>query len=178
MIDMSCHSKEKLEQMLEDVVNELDLSAAAIAEHGPMGTPPSQLVRLVLDQKEKTIRMLQAGMVNVQSRREGGERREVMKKRSYILFDKIQSPEKPGFIEAECNGISFNCGDWEKQDDGLWRMYLNRLPELIEMEGRIKQLRLERNNRQCRLEEAQTELVNLRYENEQLKAAAKAGKGE
>ena len=70
---MSCHSKEKLEQMLEDVVNELDLSAAAIAEHGPMGTPPSQLVRLVLDQKDKTIRMLQAGMVNVQAAAKAGK---------------------------------------------------------------------------------------------------------
>ena len=66
---MSCHSTEELEQMLEDVVNELDLSDVAIAAHGPMGTPPSQLVRLVLDQKDKTIRMLKAGMVDV---RRGG----------------------------------------------------------------------------------------------------------
>lgn len=62
---MSCWTKEQLEQMLEDVVNELDLSDQAIAEHGPMGTPPAELVRLVLDQKDKTIRMLKAGMVEV-----------------------------------------------------------------------------------------------------------------
>ena len=62
---MSCHTRDELEQMLEDVVNELDLSESAIAEHGPMGTPPAQLVRLVLQQKDMTIRMLRAGMVEV-----------------------------------------------------------------------------------------------------------------
>jgi len=61
---MSCHSKDELEQMLEDVVNELDLSDSEIAEHGPLGTPPAQLVRLVLDQKDRTIRNLRAGMVD------------------------------------------------------------------------------------------------------------------
>ena len=62
---MSCHSKETLEQMLEDVVNELDLSDIAIAEHGPLGTPPAELVRLVLKEKNKRIYILEAGMVNV-----------------------------------------------------------------------------------------------------------------
>jgi hypothetical protein len=52
--------------MLEDVVNELDLSDEAIAEHGPMSTPPAELVRLVLDQKDKTIQMLKAGMISIQ----------------------------------------------------------------------------------------------------------------
>jgi hypothetical protein len=61
---MSCWNKEQLEQMLEDVINELDLSESAIAEHGPMGTPPAELVRLVLDQKDKEISMLKAGMVD------------------------------------------------------------------------------------------------------------------
>ena len=61
---MSCWNKEQLEQMLEDVVNELNLSETVIAEHGPLGTPPAELVRLVLQQKDKTIRMLKAGMVD------------------------------------------------------------------------------------------------------------------
>jgi len=39
---MSCWNKEELENMLEDVVNELDLSDAAIEEHGPNGTPHRQ----------------------------------------------------------------------------------------------------------------------------------------
>ena len=69
---MSCWKKEQLEQMLEDVVNELDLSDAAVAEHGPLGTPPAQLVRLVLDEKDRTIRNLRAGMVDV--RPTGGQR--------------------------------------------------------------------------------------------------------
>ena len=61
---MSCHSKEELEQMLEDVINELDLSDTAITEHGPRGTPPAELARLVLRQKDSTIRCLRAGMVD------------------------------------------------------------------------------------------------------------------
>ena len=62
---MSCWNKEQLEQMLEDVINELDLSDAIIAKHGPLGTPPAELVRLVLAQKDRTIQMLKAGMINI-----------------------------------------------------------------------------------------------------------------
>ena len=58
---MTCHSKETLESMLEDVVNELDLSECAIEKHGPLGTPPSELVRLVLDAKDREIRALKIG---------------------------------------------------------------------------------------------------------------------
>jgi hypothetical protein len=58
---MSCWTKPELENMLEDVVNELDLSDSAIEEHGPNGTPPAELVRLVLDEKDKKIKMLQNG---------------------------------------------------------------------------------------------------------------------
>jgi len=62
---MSAHTKEELENMLEDVVNELDLSDDAIAEHGPRGTAPAELVRLVLDQKDREIRSLKAGMISL-----------------------------------------------------------------------------------------------------------------
>jgi len=62
---MSCWDKEELENMLEDVVNELDLSDTAIREHGPNGTPPAELVRIVLDQKDKEIQMLKQGFVAV-----------------------------------------------------------------------------------------------------------------
>jgi hypothetical protein len=62
---MSAHTKEELENMLEDVVNELDLSGSAIEKHGPTGTPPAELVRLVLDQKDREIRNLKAGMVSL-----------------------------------------------------------------------------------------------------------------
>ena len=58
---MSCWTKEELENMLEDVVNELDLSESAIEKHGPMGTAPAELVRLVLGQKDRTITMLKQG---------------------------------------------------------------------------------------------------------------------
>lgn len=58
--------RESMSCMLEDVVNELDLSDAAIQEHGPLGTPPAVLVRLVLDQKDKAIQMLKAGMREIE----------------------------------------------------------------------------------------------------------------
>lgn len=46
---MSCWNKGEL----EDVVNELDLSELAIKDHGQMGTPPAELVRLVLAEKTR-----------------------------------------------------------------------------------------------------------------------------
>ena len=58
---MSCWNKEQLENMLEDVINELDLSDGMIEIHGPLGTPPAELVRMVLDKKDRQIAMLKAG---------------------------------------------------------------------------------------------------------------------
>lgn len=48
----------KIEKMLEDVVNELELSDLMIHQHGQLGTAPSVLVRIVLDQKDFEISML------------------------------------------------------------------------------------------------------------------------
>ena len=62
---MSCHTKEELEQMLEDVVNELDLSDVMIKKHGPLGTPPAEMVREVLDRKDLIIKALRQGFVDV-----------------------------------------------------------------------------------------------------------------
>ena len=59
---MSCWNKKQLEDMLEDVVNELDLSEVAIEQHGPLGTAPSELVRLVLEQKNLQIAALKRGI--------------------------------------------------------------------------------------------------------------------
>ena len=70
---MSAHTKEELENMLEDVVNELDLSGSAIEKHGPTGTPPAELVRLVLDQKDREIRNLKALPSSQNSHRSHGE---------------------------------------------------------------------------------------------------------
>ena len=55
---MTCHTKEDLENMLFDVVNELDLSDGMISRHGPLGTPPAILVREVLIDLGARIRML------------------------------------------------------------------------------------------------------------------------
>jgi len=52
--------------MLEDVVNELNLSGVTIEKHGPLGTSPAELVRLVLEEKDRQIRMLKAGMNQIE----------------------------------------------------------------------------------------------------------------
>ena len=57
---INCKCKE-YKNMLEDVVNELDLSELAIEKHGPMGTPPAELVRLVLEEKDRIILGLKNG---------------------------------------------------------------------------------------------------------------------
>lgn len=62
---MGCWTKPELENMLEDVVNELNLSEVMIEKHGPLGTAPAELVRIVLEQKDKQIRMLKAGMKQI-----------------------------------------------------------------------------------------------------------------
>jgi uncharacterized protein related to proFAR isomerase len=54
---------EEYKSMLEDVVTVLDLSDSMIAEHGPLGTPPAELVRLVLERKDREIAMLKVGGV-------------------------------------------------------------------------------------------------------------------
>lgn len=62
---MSCWTKPELENMLEDVVNELDLSDGMLEKHGPLGTAPAELVRLILDCKDLEIAALKRGFVAV-----------------------------------------------------------------------------------------------------------------
>lgn len=64
---MGGRSKEELHNILEDVVNELDLSGEMIERHGPLGTSPAELVRLVLAQKDLEIRMLKNRFVAIVS---------------------------------------------------------------------------------------------------------------
>ena len=63
---MSCWTKPELENMLEDVVNELTLSAEMIEKHGQEGTAPAELVRLVLEEKDKQIFMLKRGFKQIE----------------------------------------------------------------------------------------------------------------
>jgi len=63
---MSCWTKEELENMLEDVVNELELSDMMLEKHGPLGTPPAQLMREVLDRKDLIIEALKRGTVVIE----------------------------------------------------------------------------------------------------------------
>ena len=61
---MSKWNKEELENMLEDVVNELDLSEEMIKEHGQRGTAPAELVRLVLSRKDILINRLRNSLTS------------------------------------------------------------------------------------------------------------------
>ena len=65
---MSCYTKEQLENMLENVINELDLSEDIINKHGEMGTAPAELVRFVLKEKDKKIAMLKNGFIDLQEK--------------------------------------------------------------------------------------------------------------
>jgi len=118
--EMTCHTKEVLESMLEDVVNELDLSEEALAEHGPLGTPPAELVHLVLAQKDSTIRMLKAGMTT--SFQVPGQPpsmpicleclRELPKRVAAMVAEKCQT----------CDG----CGEIADDEEGMpWTFWMN-----------------------------------------------------
>jgi hypothetical protein len=59
------YTHDELVNMLEDVVNELDLSDGMMEEHGPLGTQPAALVRIVLDWKDREIACLKQGFKTV-----------------------------------------------------------------------------------------------------------------
>lgn len=59
---MKCPKCEEYRNMLEDVVNELELSDGMLDIHGPLGTAPAELVRIVLARKDQEITMLRTGM--------------------------------------------------------------------------------------------------------------------
>ena len=58
---MSCWTKLELENMLEEVVNELGLSESMLEKHGTLGTAPAELVRIVLENKDRQIGALKRG---------------------------------------------------------------------------------------------------------------------
>jgi len=64
---MTAHTRQALEDMLEDVVNELDLSDDTIKAYGESGEcSPAKMVRLILQEKDKQITMLKAGMKQIE----------------------------------------------------------------------------------------------------------------
>lgn len=64
---MACKCEE-YRNMLYSVVDELDLSEAALEKHGPDGTPPAELVRLVLEEKDRIITGLKNGFKIIHAR--------------------------------------------------------------------------------------------------------------
>lgn len=59
-------TKHEMRGLLEDVVTALDLSESMLEKHGPIGTEPAELVRLVLEQKDREIAMLRAGVIKIE----------------------------------------------------------------------------------------------------------------
>ncbi len=58
-------TNDEMRSMLEDVVTVLDLSEEMVFKHGQIGTPPAELVRIVLERKDREINMLRAGMSEI-----------------------------------------------------------------------------------------------------------------
>ena len=92
---MSCYKKEELQNMLEDVVNELCLSDIAIENHGQLGTPPSDLLRLVLCEKNKRMNRMNAKLANIK-----------YYANQIRHNNRAESLEAQGFSEVECAEIA------------------------------------------------------------------------
>ena len=155
---MSCWNKEQLENMLEDVINELCLSDDAVQKHGPLGTAPSALVRLVLDEKDRKISMLEHGMAEIRIKKRSihdiksigkEEQMELFKKLAPIARKGLDIPMNMGNVTAfnsvfmvgvqarhdECNftfAYNLKYNSFILQCDGVY-MAINQLALLIEL---------------------------------------------
>ena len=72
-----CHSYLDLRNMLEDVVNELDLSEGMLEKHGQMGTPPAELVKLILAVKDLKIKLLEKKFTQIDAQQRKPNREKV-----------------------------------------------------------------------------------------------------
>jgi len=113
---MSCWTKPELENMLEDVVNELDLSAEMIEKHGQEGTAPAELVRLVLEEKDKQIFMLKRGFKQIELKDENKQlhihdvvkslpNKNEMTFEDWLMFKKITKKENSLY---KLKGVTYN----------------------------------------------------------------------
>lgn len=59
---MSAWTKQQLEDQMFEIVDILQLSDGMIEEHGPLGTPVPELVKLVMNRKDEEIRLLRQGL--------------------------------------------------------------------------------------------------------------------
>ena len=115
---MSCWNKEELENMLEDVVNELNLSDSAIEKHGPLGTPPSELVRFVLAEKDLRIKALKTGMVIIDP-----SVKQLVCPRCESEFVRVGSNREMQVSEINCSdcGLGFQAPVPEVVIEKMWR---------------------------------------------------------
>jgi len=122
-----------LVNLLEDVVNALDLSECAFEEHGQMGTEPAELVKLVLDQKDRTIAMLKAGMKEIKAQ----PVEPPVNDRGFIAH--IQSHLQPGdkVICKICGILAEDCIDTTKTEaiEKIIQNYKNANPGYVDENG-------------------------------------------
>jgi len=65
---MKCKCEE-YRKMLYAVVDELDLADSALVGHGPAGTSPAELVRLVLTEKDRKIQLLKNSFTEINTQK-------------------------------------------------------------------------------------------------------------
>lgn len=111
---MSAWTKEQLESMLFDVVDELNLSDSMMEKHGPFATPPAELVRMVLEQKDREIQLLKAGFVDASEptvKRLQEEKKELVEalrelhKQSYELREHCEDLKFLDFSDDSIDGV-------------------------------------------------------------------------
>lgn len=117
---MSKWNKEQLENMLEDVVNTLDLSEIAIDKHGPLGTPPAELVSLVLREKNRQIITLTNVIKNMQLPDIYKGELNTQRIKAYQLFGEKYNVSIGVIRDSFCEGA-----DWYKE------LVLSQLPKII-----------------------------------------------
>ena len=104
---MSKWSKHELEDMLEDVVNELDLFEELPAQHGTNGTAPAEMVRSVLNQKDREISMLKQGFVDVNSPLSHPNKLDIEGIRERVKKDSVQIILDPEVAPVPPDGVVY-----------------------------------------------------------------------
>ncbi len=89
--------------LLEDVVNELELSEYAIEKHGPLGTEPAVLVGLVLKEKDRQISQLRARLEGLEAELGVWENREKFWDDKTTALEAERDRQKRYILQLEAN---------------------------------------------------------------------------